>query len=101
MSSSSDRSDHSHSRTLSARTIHDLHVSLTIIKAQAQMLRRWVLRSGVTESSAVVARLDMIETRVSQVVSDLEEPSPVSRPDPVVDAAGPERDATMRDRSRR
>jgi hypothetical protein len=101
MPPSADRSDHSPHQIVSARTIHDVHASLTIIKAQAHMLRRWVHRSDVTDAAAVLARLDMIETMVSKTVSLLDERGTLTQSDPAGAESGTDPDGATPDRSRR
>jgi hypothetical protein len=62
---------------LSSRTVHDLQGSLTIIKAQAQMLRRWARRQELTDAEVVFTRLAMIDdtaTRLSAEIDRLRRP---------------------------
>ncbi len=56
---------------LSDQTIHDLLTPVTVIGAQSHMLRRWVRRSGTPDGEAVLLRLAVIDTMVTQVVAEL------------------------------
>ena len=68
---------------LSGLTVHDLQVSLTVIKAQAQMLRRKARRHGLANGEEVSARLAMIDdvaTRLSTKIQALRRPDNVDAP---------------------
>lgn len=72
MAPSSDRSDHHTEHKLSADTIHDLQTSLTVIKGQAQLVRRWVRRSDIVDAEPALARLDVIESVVTRLVAEID-----------------------------
>lgn len=57
---------------LSGETIHDLRAPLTVIKAQAQMLERWVKRNEIDEPERVLARLAVINTMIAKLVLQLD-----------------------------
>lgn len=67
--------DRSRSTTdrLSAVTIHNLRASLTVIKAQAQMVERWVRRNDVADADDILDRLQAIDGMVTRLVGDLNE----------------------------
>lgn len=92
--------DHPHS-VLSERAVHDLLTPLTVIKAQAQMLRRWVRRSGVADGHVVAARLDRIEAMVEIMAADLNARRQATHPDPVVADTSASTDDPMPDAPRR
>jgi signal transduction histidine kinase len=56
---------------LSSLTVHDLRVSLTIIKSQAQMLQRWARRQELADEETVLARLGMIDEVVMHLVNEI------------------------------
>lgn len=64
--------DRRHDDGLSSRTVHDLQGSLTIIKAQAQMLRRWARRHDLADAEAVFTRLAMIDDTATRLSADLD-----------------------------
>ena len=71
--------DHHHTDSLSAEAIHNLRAPLTVIKAQAQMLERWVRRNDIADANAVLARLLVIDGMVVRLADELDllrEPPP-------------------------
>ena len=64
--------DPAHADRLSATTIHDLRAALTVIKAQSQMLGRWVRRHEPTDADAALARVAVIEAMVAKLVLELD-----------------------------
>lgn len=78
-----DNADNGRHDSLSPETIHEFSASLTVISAQAQMVRRWLRRNNVAEADVPVARLETIGSmveRLCQQLSDLDKPPP--RDDP-------------------
>ena len=70
-----DHSDHNCNEALSDRTIHDLRAPLTVIKAQAQMVRRWLQREDVVGAEVAVkglAAIDAMVERMSDQLHDLD-----------------------------
>lgn len=63
--------DHRHDH-LSARTVHDLRAPLTVIRAQAQMLARWVNRHDPPQSDVALKRLETIDTLIMELTQQLE-----------------------------
>jgi hypothetical protein len=57
-----------HEDTSLHRIIHELYASLTVVKGQAQMLRRWAQRSTIPDKEVVLARLAVIDTMVNRLV---------------------------------
>lgn len=86
---------------LPERAVHDLLTPLTVIKAQAQMLRRWVRRSNVADGNVVVDRLDRIEAMVAILAADLDAWRQDTHPDPVVSDAPASADDPRPDPPRR
>lgn len=93
-------SDHL-SPVLSDRACHDLLTSLTVIKAEAQMLRRWIRRSSVADGTVVVARLDRIEAMVATIAADLNARRQDTHRDPAVADGSASADGPMPDPRRR
>jgi len=86
---------------LPERAVHDLLAPLTVIKAEAQMLRRWIRRSRVADGNVGVARLDRIEVMVAIVVADLDARRQESHLDRVVSDAPASADNLRPDPPRR
>lgn len=84
LGSPQDHSSH-HDDRLSSETIHNLRLPLTVIKAQAQMLERWVSRNDVAGADGALRRLEVITSMVTRLVDELDELR-----DPPRDRPGPE-----------
>jgi signal transduction histidine kinase len=57
---------------VTTHVIHDLHAPLTVIKAQAQMLERWVRRTEPSEADTHLVRLAVIDVMVARLVVALD-----------------------------
>lgn len=73
LGSEPNHSNHCGKDRLSSETIHNLRAPLTIIKAQAQLLERWVHRNAIADADVVLTRLEVIETMVARLVGELDE----------------------------
>ena len=73
MGSAPNHANHCGKDRLSSETIHNLRAPLTVIKAQSQMLERWVHRHTPADADVVLQRLEVIESMVARLVSDLDE----------------------------
>jgi len=58
-------------QTLSDAAVDQLLAPISVIKGQAQLLRRWVRRSDLAGGQAALARLEVIETMVAVLAADL------------------------------
>lgn len=67
-----DHSGHTSHDALSAQTVHDLRAPLTVIKAQAGMLERWVRRNDIAGGEAALIRLSVIDAMVARLVLELD-----------------------------
>lgn len=57
---------------LTAATLHELRTPLTVIKAQAQMMARWVRRIDHPDGEPALARLAMIDAMVQRLSEELD-----------------------------
>lgn len=57
---------------LSENTIHDMQSSLTVIKGQAQLLKRWIERNESHDDEVVTARLKAIDDTVTRLAMRIE-----------------------------
>jgi signal transduction histidine kinase len=61
-----------HHAALSDETMHALRTPLTIVRAQAQMLERWVRRTQPPEADTLLARLAVIDAMIVKLVLELD-----------------------------
>lgn len=73
MAPTPDGTHHDSRQKLSAQTIHELRAPLTVIKAQAQMVKRWVMRNNLEDREVIQNRLDVIDAMVTRLVKEMDE----------------------------
>lgn len=58
---------------LSAHDVHRTNKILTLIRAHAQMVQRWLRANNGAEADAVLARLALIDALVMELVKEIDD----------------------------